>query len=106
MFEMEMVICTFCPFCGKDYYITVDFNDYEKWQAGELIQNAFPYLSANEREALKTGICAECWDKMVSFDDEEEEEEFEEDCEPEEFDYDFRDEIGFNPYMGCYNWDC
>lgn len=26
--------------------------------------------------------------------------------EPEEFDYDFRDEIGFNPYMGCYDWDC
>ena len=28
--------------------------------------------------------------------------------EPEEFDYDFADtycEIGFNPYMGCYDWD-
>ena len=29
--------------------------------------------------------------------------------EPEEFDYDFADtycDIGFNPYMGCYDYDC
>jgi hypothetical protein len=97
---MKMEIYTTCPFCGKDHFITVSFEDYEKWQAGELIQNAFPYLSADEREMLKTGICPSCWDKMFPPE--------EEDDEPEEFDYDFADtycEIGFNPYIGCYDWD-
>ena len=96
---MKMEIYTACPFCGTNHLTIVPVEDYERWQAGELIQNAFPYLSANEREILKTGICPSCWDKM--FPPEEEE-------EPEEFDYDFADtycEIGFNPYMGCYDWD-
>lgn len=96
---MKMEIYTTCPFCGKDHFIAVSFEDYERWQAGELIQNAFPYLSADERELLKTGICPSCWDKMFPP---------EEDEEPEEFDYDFADtymEIGFNPYIGCYDWD-
>lgn len=101
---MTIAITSTCPFCGKEQYILVNENDLVAWHNGELIQNAFPYLSANEREALKTGICSECWDKMFSFPDEEEEEE-----EPEEFDYDFADyniEVGFNPYTGSYDWDC
>ena len=90
---------TRCPFCGKTAIITVATSDFIAWQGGMLIQNAFPYLSDNERESLISGICPSCWDKM--FPPEEEE-------EPEEFDYDFADtymEIGFNPYMGCYDWD-
>ena len=90
---------TRCPFCGKTAIITVATSDFIVWQGGMLIQNAFPYLSDNERESLISGICPSCWDKM--FPPEEEE-------EPEEFDYDFADtymEIGFNPYMGCYDWD-
>ena len=34
----------------------------QKWQQGELIQNAFPNLSASEREFIKTGITDEEWD--------------------------------------------
>jgi len=30
-----------------------------------------PYLDANEREALITGICAECWDTHMTSDEEE-----------------------------------
>lgn len=102
---MMLTIWTTCPYCGKDNFIEVVPEDYENWQKGELIQNAFPYLSANDREMLKTGICPKCWDRMFP-PEEEEEEEPEEDYELEEFDYDFRDEIGFNPYTGYYDWDC
>lgn len=90
---------TRCPFCGKHTIITVEAVDFVSWMGGENAQNAFPYLSANEREALISGICPECWDKMFPP---------EEDEEPEEFDYDFADtycEIGFNPYLGAYDWD-
>lgn len=103
--KKDYMVITVCPICKHINLTFVNAEDYWSWQEGELVQNAFPYLSANEREALKTGICAECWDKMFSFDDDDEEES-EEDYEPEEFDYDFRDEIGFNPYMGCYDFDC
>lgn len=32
--------------------------------AGPLLQNAFPYLTAGEREFIKTGITPDSWDKM------------------------------------------
>jgi hypothetical protein len=31
---------------------------------GELIQNAFPNLSAGDREFIKTGITEESWEEM------------------------------------------
>jgi len=32
------------------------------WQGGELIQNAMPNASADEREFIKTGITPEEWE--------------------------------------------
>ena len=96
---MKMEIYTSCPFCGKEAHVAVESADFEAWQNGALIQDVMWYLTPEERETLISGICPSCWDKM--FPPEEEE-------EPEEFDYDFADtymEIGFNPYMGCYDWD-
>jgi len=49
-----------CPFCGKEWSIAVSALDFAIWQAGELIQKAFPYLSAGERELLISGMCADC----------------------------------------------
>ena len=34
------------------------------WAAGELIQNAFPMLNADQREFVKTGIRPETWDSL------------------------------------------
>ena len=52
---------TMCPFCGKKHVVTVKSEDYDKWENGELIQRAFPYLTPSEREALITGICDDCF---------------------------------------------
>ena len=30
----------------------------------------------------------------------------EEDEDEDEIAYDYNDELGFNPYMGCYDFDC
>ena len=38
--------------------------DYEAWENGKLIQDVMPYLSADEREVLISGICGPCFDKM------------------------------------------
>ena len=38
------------------------------WFNGKLAQDAFPFLSASEREFLITGITPEEWDKLFSED--------------------------------------
>jgi hypothetical protein len=38
---------------------------------GPLIQDAFPHLSADDREFIKTGITAEEWDDIFGKDEEE-----------------------------------
>jgi len=58
-----------CPMCGDHDTIAVNSEDYAAWLNGEYIQIAFPYLNADQRERLQTGICNACWDK--SFGEEE-----------------------------------
>ena len=69
----EVTIVTRCPFCGKAQFIAVNEADYWDWQEGELAQNAFPYLSADDREALISGICRDCWEEMFGSDEEPDE---------------------------------
>ena len=54
------------PLTGKanTLMISLDLSDYSDWQQGKLIQKAMPYLSADEREFLISGIIAEEWDTM------------------------------------------
>ena len=49
-----------CPICGNDHAVTVAESDFNAWQAGELAQNAFPYLTAEEREQLISHLCPAC----------------------------------------------
>ena len=60
----EVCVFTTCPFCGHENEVEVNHMDYLDWQNGELAQDAFPYLSANEREMLISGCCPRCWSKM------------------------------------------
>ena len=113
---MLVYITTVCPMCGESHEVTVYEDDYLRWCDGELAQVAFPYLNADEREMLISGICPTCWDKMFSFDEDEVEEAedwFDEDEDEEEDEPDYEDELreadlemGFNPYMGGYDYDC
>ena len=61
-----------CPICSKVNTITIKtVSDLDAWRKGAYAQDAFPYLSAEDREVIISGICGSCWDKM--FPDEEEE---------------------------------
>jgi hypothetical protein len=53
-----------CPDCKKDYEVYVLVSDHKIWEGGAFVQNAFPYLTADEREILITGICGPCYDKI------------------------------------------
>lgn len=73
----EITIVTACPFCGHANWIEVNESDYWDWQDGELVQDAFPYLTSEEREMLISGICPLCWEEPFEEEEEEEEECFE-----------------------------
>lgn len=90
-----MTIITQCPWCGEEHEVEVPFEGYLAWQSGASIQVAMPQLSADEREMLISGICPKCWAETFGEDEED----------PE--DYDDADlEMGFDPYEGCYTFDC
>ena len=65
----EVCVVTQCPFCGRGNEIEVNEADYWDWDDGMLVQDAFPYLSADEREMLISGICPTCRDKCVGGDE-------------------------------------
>ena len=70
---LDCTVVTRCPFCGRANEVEVNEMDYLDWQDGKLAQDAFPYLSASDREMLISGICPTCWDGMFGTGEEEEE---------------------------------
>ena len=62
-----------CPFCGCLTVLNVSKIGFDKWKNGELVQKAFPTMSATDREILISGICSECQIGVFGLDDEEEE---------------------------------
>jgi hypothetical protein len=63
------------PFTGEMYRMVIDMTPeqfderYEAWQSGVLIQNAFPTLTADEREFIKTGIPPVEWNEFIGEDE-------------------------------------
>jgi hypothetical protein len=61
-----------CPFCDQVCMVpNVNAEGLDKWQNGALIQDAFPDLTSDQCEIIKTGICPKCWDEMEEAADEE-----------------------------------
>lgn len=70
---MIHVTCPPCVVCGAESVLRVDHAAYHAWRyQGELIQVAFPNLSADDRELMMTGIHPECWEEMLEPIDREE----------------------------------
>ena len=53
---------------GKTSVMYLDINKEQlfSWVDGELVQNAMPQLSAEEREFLMTGITPDEWDSVFA----------------------------------------
>ena len=84
-----------CPLCGNVTLLAVVEEDFRAWEEGALIQNVMPYMDATERETLISGLCEVCQGNFFSGDDDE-------DFEPDDID----DDCGFDPYEGCFTFDC
>jgi hypothetical protein len=50
--------------CGLSAELEVPLEGLRLWQAGVLIQDAFPGLDQGERELLMTGTHDRCWQEM------------------------------------------
>ena len=63
-----MLITRTSPFTGitRELDIPVTQEQLDAWQAGGLIQNIMPNLSAGQREFLMTGVIDEEWDEAFS----------------------------------------
>lgn len=62
-FKEKFEVSVRCPICGEYHSIFVERSDFYTWARGKHPQDVFPYLSADEREILISGICPSCWDK-------------------------------------------
>ena len=51
--------------------LPVTTEQIQRWQDGELIQNAMPHLDSAQREFLKSGITAGEWDVFFAPEEEE-----------------------------------
>lgn len=55
-----------CITTGKQCSVTVPAEGLYKYRRGAKMQEAFPGLSADEREFLMSGLSPEAWDKAFS----------------------------------------
>jgi hypothetical protein len=54
-----------CPGCKRIATLVVDTEALKNWRNGMLIQRAFPKMSIADREALITGYCDDCWERLI-----------------------------------------
>ena len=69
--ELSMQITRTSMISGKRRVKEVDVTDEQLdtyYKKGALLQDAFPHLSASDREFIKTGITDDEWDEALSDD--------------------------------------
>ena len=75
--EGKLEVTCRCPFCKQDHsFITKETDFMYGWhlyqQNGATIQDAWPDLSPDEREMVKTGICPKCWEAAFGGEEDDE----------------------------------
>ena len=70
------VLTETCHHCGQMGQVRMSASEYyagkERIENGELIQYAFPTLSAGMREQIISGTHPDCWDAMFADDESDE----------------------------------
>ena len=66
-FKNPMTLEVDCRMCGKTVNLVIEQEDFKKFKNREgAVQDIFPYLNADEREMLISGICSNCWEKLFN----------------------------------------
>ena len=63
-----------CSFCDSEYVIEMTMTQFIELQSPHRrhIQDIIPELAPEMRELFISGMCPKCWDKLFSFEDEDE----------------------------------
>lgn len=61
-----------CACCKSEQSVVIPGPELYAYRSGQLIQDAMPSVSLDEREFLISGTCPACWDKLFGNDDDEE----------------------------------
>jgi hypothetical protein len=64
--DVDMIEFSGLSTSGSQFSIVTKLEDAQRWVNGELIQNCFPHLNADDREILMTGIDAQAWEEMFA----------------------------------------
>ena len=64
-----------CGFCHAEFPIQMTESQFNELMSPHRrhIQDIMPELAPEMRELFISGMCPKCWDKLFSFEDEEEE---------------------------------
>jgi hypothetical protein len=66
--KIELIIK--CHMCQVNKSVLVEQSDYDRWRSKQVhIQDALPYLRADERELLMSKTCGPCFDKLFRDED-------------------------------------
>lgn len=55
-----------CSLCHSSHKFLINEKDLVRFHNGEHIQDVMPYLTADERELMISGICGKCFDEVFS----------------------------------------
>ncbi|MBP3752154.1 MAG: WYL domain-containing transcriptional regulator [Pyramidobacter sp.] len=68
--EKGFMISTQCPFCSQETEIPINLIDLFSWEVDGLpAQDAFPYLTDDQREMIISGTCPSCWCSLYEQDE-------------------------------------
>lgn len=56
-----------CMVSNKEYGVIVNKNDFDNWKQGTLIQDAMPYLTAEQREFVRINLTPDEYDEIFCF---------------------------------------
>lgn len=65
MHKTQRTLIEKCNRCKEEYQLEVYEEDYIAWLNGKLhLQDALPYVPADSRELLISGMCGKCFVKI------------------------------------------
>jgi hypothetical protein len=68
MTNIVTIDCPACVVCGEAARIAVPAEGLRLWHGGAFVQDAFPEMSADDRELLISGTHDKCWDILIGKD--------------------------------------
>tara|TARA_R110000751_G_scaffold1961_4_gene7233 strand:- start:46 stop:297 length:252 start_codon:yes stop_codon:yes gene_type:complete len=64
--DSSVLVERICQVTKREYSFTVPLENYKMWRGGMLMQDAFPYLTLDQREILMTGWTPEEWNLLFN----------------------------------------